>query len=37
MITLEATKQVADDSPDQICPVGSVRDNFTSEGLIDDV
>ena len=37
MITLEATKQVADDSPDHICPVGSVRDNFTSEGLIDEV
>ena len=37
MITLEATKQLADDSPDHICPVGSVRDNFTSEGLIDEV
>ena len=37
MITLEATKQVADDSPDHICPVGAVRDNFTSQGLIDEV
>ena len=37
MITLEATKQVADDSPDHICPVGAIRDNFTSEGLIEEV
>ena len=37
MITLEATKQVADDSPDHICPVGAVRDNFTSAGLIEEV
>ncbi len=37
MITLEATKQVADDSPDHICPVGAVRDNFTSQGLIEEV
>ena len=37
MITLEATKQVADDSPDHICPVGAVRDNFTSKGLIEEV
>ena len=28
MITLEATKQVAEDSPDHICPVGAIRDNF---------
>jgi hypothetical protein len=37
MITLEATKQIADDSPDHICPVGAIRDNFTSPGLIDEV
>ena len=37
MITLEATKQVADDSPDHICPVGAIRDNFTSQGLIEEV
>ena len=37
MITLEATKQIADDSPDHICPVGAVRDNFTSPGLIEEV
>ena len=37
MITLEAAKQVADDSPDHICPVGAIRDNFTSQGLIAEV
>ena len=37
MITLEASKTVADDSPDHICPVGAIRDNFTSQGLIDEV
>ena len=37
MITLEAEKQIADDSPDHICPVGAIRDNFTSPGLIDEV
>jgi SAM-dependent methyltransferase len=37
MITLEATKQIAYDSPDHICPVGSIRDNFSSLGLIGEV
>jgi SAM-dependent methyltransferase len=37
MITLEATKQIADDSPDHICPVGTMNDNFSSLGLIGEV
>lgn len=34
MITLKATKKIADDSPDHICPVGAIRDNFTSPGYV---
>jgi SAM-dependent methyltransferase len=34
---LEAKKEVAFDSPDHLCPVGCVNDNFSSVELIDEV
>jgi len=37
MITLEATKQVAEDSPDHLCPIGTINDNFSSLGLIGEI
>ena len=35
--TLNSKKQIAIDSPDHLCPVGCINDNFTSIGLIDEV
>ena len=34
---LITTKEVAVDSPDHLCPVGCVNDNYSSPGLIDEV
>jgi SAM-dependent methyltransferase len=34
---LEAKKQIAFDSPDHLCPVGSVNDNYSCPDLIDEV
>ena len=34
---LETKKTIAIDSPDHLCPVGCVNDNFSSPGLIDEV
>jgi SAM-dependent methyltransferase len=34
---LETKKKIAKDSPDHLCPVGCVNDNFSSSGLIDEV
>lgn len=34
---LETKKPIAIDSPDHLCPVGSVNDNFSSPELIDEV
>ena len=36
MITLNTNHPVAYDSPDHICPWGTKRDNFTSEGFINE-
>lgn len=34
---LDTKKSIAFDSPDHLCPVGSISDNFSSAGLIDEV
>lgn len=34
---VETKKRIAIDSPDHLCPVGCVNDNFSSPGLIDEV
>jgi len=35
--TITTNKSIAIDSPDHLCPVGCINDNFTSIGLIDEV
>jgi len=37
MITLKTTKDVAYDSPDHLCPIGTINDNFSSIGLIGEI
>ena len=37
MITIEPFNKIAELSPDHICPVGCINDNFTSYGLINEV
>lgn len=34
---IETKKRIAIDSPDHLCPVGCVNDNFSSHGLIEEV
>ena len=35
--TITTNKSVAIDSPDHLCPVGCINDNFSSTGLIEEV
>lgn len=37
MITIEPFNKIAELSPDHLCPVGCINDNYTSLGLIDEV